>query len=126
MSSTNVKVWNDNVHPFTQKFKGDTIHIPAKSFIEMAYDEAISFKGKPYPRAFDGMGQQDPKSYKMIRVEGAPKFDQKVTAYKSHVDGSLHPSQEALETYEEQFAQMQAKPQEGEVVKKKPAAKKAE
>lgn len=118
-----VKVWNDNSHVFTQKFKGDTVTIPAKSFIEMDYAEAVSFRGKPSPMFKDGMGQQDPKSFKMIRIEGAPKFDQKVTAFKSHFDGSLHPTQDALEKYEESFSDKLAAPSEGETVKKKPTKK---
>lgn len=93
------KVWNDNELPFEQDFKGTKVKIPAKSFIEMEYDEAISFKSYPAPMRFDGMGQQTKDSYKMIRVEGTPGANNQVTAFKCHADGSLHPSQEALNAY---------------------------
>lgn len=119
--SSKVKVWNDNVHPFSQKFKGQEILIPAKNFIEMDYSAAQQFLGKPSPIKRDGMGQQDPVSYKMLRIEGTPKFENKVNAYKSHVDGSLHLTQEALEAHEMQFAHMAAAKDEN----KKPAKKSA-
>lgn len=111
-----IKLWNDNEYPFTQKFKGEDISIPPKSFIEMDFQEAKSFMGKYYPMAKNGMGQQDERSYKKLRIEGTPRFDAKVTAFKCHVDGSLHPSQDALEAYERQFNHISAEP---EAVKKK-------
>lgn len=94
-----VKVWNDNVHPFTQVFKGEKVHIPAKSFIEMQWDEAIEFKSYPSPMEFDGMTNQKPESYKMIRVEGRPDAEATVVAFKCHLDGTLHPSKAALEEH---------------------------
>lgn len=93
------KVWNDNELPFEQDFKGTKVKIPARSFIEMEYDEAVSFKSYPSPMRFDGMGQQTKDSYKMIRVEGSPQADHKVLAFKCHADGSLHASQDALNEY---------------------------
>ncbi len=93
------KVWNDNELPFTQVFKGDKISVPAKGYIEMEYDEAVSFKSYPSPMAFDGMGQQTKASYKMLRVEGKPQADNQVMAFKCHADGSLHASKDALNAY---------------------------
>jgi hypothetical protein len=101
--SNKVKVWNDNVHVFTQRFKGEQVTIPAKGFIEMEWDEAISFKSHPFSMKFDGMGQQDPTSFKMIRVEGGPAATNQVIAFKSHKDGSIHATKSALEAYEAQF-----------------------
>lgn len=98
------KVWNKNVHPFRQKFGSDIIEIPAGGYIEMEYHDAIRFKSKSYPIETDGGNQQKPESYKMIHVE--PLGDvikeqaQEVTAFKSMVDGSLHPTREALLAYE--------------------------
>lgn len=103
--SNKVKVWNDNDHPFTQEFKGETVHIPAKKFIEMEWDEAVSFKSYPHSMKFDGMGQQLPESYKMIRVEGKPTTFNQVVAFKSHKDGSIHATKAALEAYEAQFGE---------------------
>lgn len=66
-----VKVWNDNIHDFTDpNFKGQQIVVKAKGFIEMDYEEAVEFRGK-----FASMPPEDclesevPKYFKMIRVE---------------------------------------------------------
>ena len=112
------KVWNDNVHPFSQKFNGELITIPPKGYVEMDFYDAHSFKSKGSPMAKDGMGQQDPKSFKMLRVEGKLSPEDKVIAYKSHVDGSLHASKEALEDYEKQFDHMKVATTEERVVNK--------
>lgn len=98
------KVWNDNHLPFKQTWKDQDIFIPAKSFIEMEYSEAHAFKSYSYPMEKDGMGQQLPSSYKMIRVEGSPNNDGAVVAYKSQVDGSIHLTKEALAEYNTQYA----------------------
>jgi hypothetical protein len=103
--STKVKVWNDNVHPFTQDYKGDKVTIPAKGFVEMEWDEAISFKSYPANMEFDGMGQQKPESFKMIRVEGKPSTTNQVVAYKSHKDGKIFGSRAELEAYESAFTE---------------------
>ena len=111
-----VKVYNDNVHPFTQKFKGEVITVPAKSFIEMELEEAVAFKSYPSPMKFDGMGQQDPKSYKMLRVEGsdvAKAVGERVQAYRCHQDGSLHPTKEALEAHVKQISDTAFADEEG-------------
>lgn len=64
------RVWNDNTYPFTDPdFKGDKIHIPSKSYIEMEYNEANEFRGKFSPIYRDADGQPTPQSYKMIRIE---------------------------------------------------------
>jgi hypothetical protein len=94
-----VKVWNDNVHPFTQIFKSETISIPAKGYVEMQWDEAIEFKSYPANMQFDGMNNQKPESFKMIRVEGRPDTEATVVAYKCHADGTLHASKSALEDH---------------------------
>ena len=64
-----VKVHNDNVHPYKEKFRDRDINIPPKGFIEMEYDEAILFKGTFAPMVFDADGNDQPQGYKMIRVE---------------------------------------------------------
>lgn len=64
-----VKVWNDNTHPFTQVFKEKKISIPAKSYVEMEFYDAYDFLGTYFPVEHDAAGIQDPKSYKMLRVD---------------------------------------------------------
>lgn len=103
------KVWNDNELPFSQKWKDENVFIPAKSFIEMEYDDAIAFKSYPYPMMKDGMGQQTKESYKMIRVEGSYNGNQSITAFRSHVDGSIHLTKEALAAHDAEFSHMQVK-----------------
>ena len=63
------KVWNDNIYPYTEKFKGDEIYIPAGKFVEMDYDEAIMFKGTFSPIVRDADNQPTQQSWKKIRVE---------------------------------------------------------
>ncbi len=100
------KIWNDNELPFEQVFKEEKIRIPAKSYIEMEYDEAVAFKSYPFPMKFDGMGQQLKESYKMLRVDGKPDGGNRVLAYKCQADGSLHGSQDALNSYvQEKFVE---------------------
>lgn len=65
-----VKVWNDNVHDFSDaNFKGEKIHIPSKGYIEMEFNEANEFRCKYSPMVDSGDGTQDPRSYKIIRIE---------------------------------------------------------
>ena len=55
-----VKVFNDNVHPYTEKFRGKEITIGAKQFIEMDEDEAEYFKGTFTFPVKNGEGLPDP------------------------------------------------------------------
>jgi hypothetical protein len=64
-----VRVWNDNVHPYEEVFKGDKIFIPSKQFIEMDENEAIQFKGTFKSPVLNVDGVHMPEGFKMIRVE---------------------------------------------------------
>lgn len=64
-----VKVWNDNTHPYSETFKDNKIVIPAGGFIEMEYYEAHELKGGYKAIERDGDNQPLPSSFKMIRVE---------------------------------------------------------
>jgi hypothetical protein len=63
------RVWNDNVHPHTERFKERDIVIPPKAFIEMDYDEAKEFRSQFTGIRTDGERNPLPTSFKMIRVE---------------------------------------------------------
>lgn len=63
-----VEVWNDNTHDFKQTWREREIFIKAKSFIKMELDDAKIFEGVYYPVMKNADGQQDPKSYKMLRI----------------------------------------------------------
>lgn len=64
-----VKVWNDNSHPYTEEFKGQKIEIPAGKFVKMEKEEAILFLGQFNSITRDVHGNPSPKSYKRLRVE---------------------------------------------------------
>lgn len=62
------KVYNDNVYPYKEKFKGDEIMIPAKGFIEMEEFDAYEFKGSFNSPVLGVDGDHKPEGFKMIRV----------------------------------------------------------
>jgi hypothetical protein len=64
-----VKVWNDNIHPFKQKFKDRLIVIPSKEHIVMEFYEGHEFKSFPSPVKLDADDNPLPISYKMLRLE---------------------------------------------------------
>lgn len=92
-----VKVWNDNVHPFTQEFKNGTIKIPPKEFVEMDYEEAIEFKSKFSPISVNGDGVPLPESYKMIRVERPKITPTADLSLVNHATGERAATKEELE-----------------------------
>jgi hypothetical protein len=64
-----VKIWNDNVHPLVDEFKEQKISIPPGGFIEMDYLEACDFAGKFSAPRKRGDGSDDPRFFRMLRVE---------------------------------------------------------
>lgn len=64
-----VKVWNDNIFPHRERFKGEFIDIPAKAFVEMEEDDAIMFRGQFSSIVTDADGRPKQESFKMIRIE---------------------------------------------------------
>jgi hypothetical protein len=79
-----VKVYNDNTHPYTETFKDNKIVIPAGGFVEMEYYEAHEFKGTYKAIERDGDNQPLPSSYKKIRIEElkAGEVDAKIESNK--------------------------------------------
>ncbi len=63
-----VRVYNDNIYPHKEKFKGEEIYIPPKCFVEMEFYDAVEFKGQYTPIVVDGGGAPIPQSFKMIRI----------------------------------------------------------
>ncbi len=72
-----VKVRNLNAHPFNQKFKGIEIHIAPNGqtgdYVEMDSYDAEMFLGQYSPVKPNNKGQQDPKSFKWLKIERDPK-----------------------------------------------------
>lgn len=69
MSDFNVKLYNDNDLDHKERYKGAQIIIKAHDYIEMDYDEARQFMGQYFPYIKTKGGTQDPKSYKMLRID---------------------------------------------------------
>lgn len=64
-----VKVWNKNVHPLEEMFKGDKIVIPANSWIAMEHDDAVMYKGQFKSPMIDHDGNDKPEGFKMVVIE---------------------------------------------------------
>jgi hypothetical protein len=101
-----VRVVNDNVHPYTEKYRGRTIHIPPKGFVEMDMNEASHFLGtNPGTAQVDASGIPKPESYKMLRIVRPEDLEAEVAAESKKwicmADGKEFPTQEALEAHVE-------------------------
>lgn len=105
-----VRVWNDNVHPHTEMFKGDLITIPAKECIEMDWEEAIEFRGQFTGIKLLGDDTPDPRGYKMIRVEAPKEPIFKEPPLVNHANGATALTREELEKSLAMFAHMRAAP----------------
>jgi hypothetical protein len=91
-----VKVWNDNVHAHREEFKGQMVEIPAKSFIEMDYEDAVDFRGAFTPPKIKADGTHCPTGYKMIRVEQPTEPLFRETPLVNHATGQIAATQEEL------------------------------
>lgn len=98
-----VKVWNDNIYPHVEKFKGKMVEIPSKEFVEMDYDDAKQFQGQFKPPILNGQGH-DPRGYKMIRVERPAK--DKADPLMNHANGIVAGSEEEFKESVKQYAHM--------------------
>lgn len=94
-----------NMHPqgftHTEKFRDEMISIKAGSFVLMDYEDAVLFKGQYFPTKMDAMNQQDPKTFKCIKIEAeeAGSKPELIKTYVCHVDGKEFPSKAELEAY---------------------------
>lgn len=68
-----VRVCNDNKFDHVEKFRGETLKIPAGGFVEMEREDAVLFRGQFYPPKFDKGGLQTMESKKIIRIEKIPE-----------------------------------------------------
>lgn len=100
------RVYNIHKDGFThkEKFKGDDIVIPAGEFVLMDYEDAVQFKGQYFPIVINAQGVQDPKSYKMLKIEAGPEakldeIDNKQRIYICHVDGKEFSDKASLDEY---------------------------
>ena len=92
-----VKVWNDNIYPHTETFKGEKINIPAGSYVEMDWEEAIEFKGQ-----FTGIaplgpdGKPDARYFKKIRLDAPSEPIFKDEKLINHADGKKYDTRDEL------------------------------
>ena len=98
-----VEVHNLNSYPYAEKFREIDIQIPAKSYIEMEYEEAVAFRGTINDVERDGDGNILPSSYKMIKIvmDGAGKammeeYRKRAVAFKCQACGYLAEDKQAL------------------------------
>jgi hypothetical protein len=97
-----VKVWNDNVHPYSEKYMGKDVYIAPKAFIEMDHNEASHFLGTRPPNVeVDANGIQKPTSYKMLRIEkgNGSKTPTPKQEFRCMADGKVFHSQAELDAY---------------------------
>lgn len=64
-----VKVWNHNVHPYSEKFRDQLITIQPNQFIEMDEDEADYFLQTFTFPVKDPQGRPDAKHFKKLKIE---------------------------------------------------------
>lgn len=69
----NVRVYNDNKFEHREKFRGDIIIIPPGEYVEMDKEDAVLFKSQFTPIIRNKGGRDDPKGFKMIRIEYNPE-----------------------------------------------------
>jgi hypothetical protein len=64
-----VRVYNKNVHPYKEKWRGTEYNIAPGGFVEMDFYDAHNFLGTKQPNIeVDGNGIPRPTSYKMLEI----------------------------------------------------------
>ncbi len=108
-----VKVHNDNVHPHKEMFKGIEVVIPAKSFIEMDFEEACELKGQFTPIVYISEGNPDARFYKMLRVEW-PKPEMTKIEYRNPVTGARYDTAAQLAASLTEFDHLRVRDEDAE------------
>lgn len=83
--SNKVTVYNMNIHPLHEMFKGEEILIEPQDYWrdkkgnikELDIYEANDFRGQYHPVPFDGSGKMinDPKHFKMLKMDPVDKME---------------------------------------------------
>lgn len=104
-----VKVVNDNVHPYRERFRDQDIYIEPKGSIKMDLNDAHLFLGTmPSNIEVDANGIQKATSYKMLRIEtlATEAAQPEAKKFVCMKDGKEFPSQAALDKHiEENWAE---------------------
>lgn len=64
-----VKIWNDNEYPFTQKYQDRVISIQPHKFVMMEHDDAHQLLCMFSPVTMNEDGRPDDKSKKKLRID---------------------------------------------------------
>lgn len=95
-----VYVINDNKYPYEEKFRNMDIFIPAGGKVKMPKSDAHLFLGRmPANVSYGANGEQDPKTYKMLRmvpVEGLVEPVEKRSEWVCERDGKIFASEDEL------------------------------
>lgn len=114
-----VKVYNDNVHPYQEKFRDELIKIPAGEFIEMDADEAHYLLSQfSYP-VKDGQNVPDPKFFKMLRIVALDKLEVEADPLMNHATGVPAESLAELNSILSKFSDRLLKDEDAEKYVKK-------
>jgi hypothetical protein len=100
------RVYNDNVHPYRENFKGSNIEIPPGGFVVMDYEEALQFEYTGAPMIKNAGGQQCPTSFKRIRVVPLGAVELADVPLVCHATGEKAHSPAELRKLEEQNAHL--------------------
>lgn len=90
------RVYNDNVHPYRENFKGNIVEIPAGGFVTMDFEEALQFEFTGAPMIKNAGGQQCPTSFKRIRVVALDKVAPAEVPLVCHATGQKVATTEEL------------------------------
>lgn len=94
------KVWNDFDKEHVEEFRGETVRIPAKSFIEMAWPDAVQFRGQYTPIIRDGMGRDlKPKMIRLEKIDVTAPLYPEPKKFVCQVDNKEFDSQAELDQY---------------------------
>ena len=110
-----VRVWNDNQYEYSEELNGDKIFIPPGKFIVMDTREAEYFLGKMPRNALklDAYGNQDPRSFKMLRIERiSNKQDPLYVDLVCNLCNFVAPTKTALTAHSKEHGEENAKTRE--------------
>lgn len=94
------RVWNDDDKEYVEKFKENTIVIPAKKFIVMDVGEANSFLRAFTPVVRDSKEQDvQPKRLRMERFKTKERLDRPKPKFICMVDNQEFPNQKAYDVH---------------------------
>lgn len=94
------KVFNDNIYPFTQTFKGKHYHIQAGGYeLFDDYDEAHQFRVSYTPIIEAADGTHDPRGFKKLRIVQDGEAETKGVEFVSPIDGKKFSSEQEMNAY---------------------------